>query len=104
MPGTAPKDVFTLVPWKMLNQYHNAKEAKASKAVVTLTGILVDGNAISECLTGMLPYAEITLLSSPYMSGTTAKDVFTLVPWKMLNQHHNAKRSQCILADGNAKS
>ncbi len=57
MPGTAAEDVFTLVPWKMLNQHHNAKVAKASKAVVTLTGILVDGNAISECLTGMIPCA-----------------------------------------------
>ncbi len=47
MPGTAAKDVFTLVPWKMLNQYHNAKVAKASKAVETLTDILVSENAIS---------------------------------------------------------
>jgi hypothetical protein len=47
MPETAAKDVFTLVPWEMLNQHHNAKEAKASKAVETLTGILADGCAIS---------------------------------------------------------
>ncbi len=44
MPGTAAEDAFTLVPWKMLNQHHNAKE---STAVVSLTGILVGENAIS---------------------------------------------------------
>ncbi len=48
MPGTAAKDVFTLVPWEMLNQHHhNAKVSKESTAVVTLTGILVGENAIS---------------------------------------------------------